>query len=241
VTSLYRSKIGWGAALVAAIGAAGIISSADEADPSVPPKIASTPKLAIEPAAPLVSPEVIAALQSGQFENARKPLATLREKAKTTDEASYFAYLQAIAERLSGQRDAARETLRTAIQADPSSRWAPKMRFELAGLDQASGNWPAAEELARAEATRLLAGDRKDQLAQVYHAFARRLLEPNDPLIPADPNGAYELLAQARDLAESPALRAQLLFAMGRSSLTVSNPSRAIDNFQQYLRGCLEI
>jgi len=236
VTSRYHSKVVWGAALVAAIGAAGIISSADGADPAVPPAIASTPKLAVEPAAPLVLPEVVAALQSGQYENARKQLATLREKAKTTDEATYFAYLQGIAERLSGQRDAARETLRAAIQADPLSRWAPKIRFELAGIELASGNWAAAEELARAEATRLLAGERKDQLAQVYHAFARRLLEPNDPLVPADPNAAYELLTQARDLAESPPLRAQLLFAMGRASLTVSNPSRAIDNFQEYLK-----
>ena len=126
--------------------------------------------------------------------------------------------------------------MRTAIQADPLSRWVPKIRFELAGIELASGNWAAAEELTRAEATRLLAGERKDQLAEVYYAFARQLLEPNDPLVPADPNAAYELLTQARDLAESPALRAQLLFAMGRASLTVSNPSRAIDLFQEYLK-----
>jgi alpha-2-macroglobulin len=238
VTSPYPSKVVWGAALVAAIAAAGInsLALADGADPAVPAPIASTPKLAIEPAAPLVLPEVVAGLQSGQFEHARKQLVTLREKAKTTDEATYFAYLQGIAERLSGRRDAARETLRTAIQADPLSRWAPKIRFELAGIELATGNWTAAEELARAEATRLLAGDRKDRLAQVYHEFARRLLEPNDPLVPADPNAAYELLTQARDLAESPALRAQLLFAMGRASLIVANPSRAIENFQEYLK-----
>ena len=71
------------------------------------------------------------------------------------------------------------------IEIDPKGRWAAKIRFELAGIELAAGNWAPAEELARAEAERLLAGDRKDQLAGVYHAFARRLLEPGDPLIAA--------------------------------------------------------
>ena len=103
----------------------------------------------------------------------RQRLTTLRENAKNPDEATYFAYLQGIADRLAGHRDAARENLRTAIQADALSRWAPKIRFELAGIELAAGNWAAAEELARAEAIRLLSGDRKDSLAEVYHAFAR--------------------------------------------------------------------
>ena len=236
MTSRDHSIVVWVAAWVAVVGAAGIVASADGADPVVPPKIASSPRQAIEPAAPLVLPEVVTALQASQYDDARERLATLRENAKNPDEASYFAYLQGIADRLAGHRDAARENLRTAIQADPLSRWAPKIRFELAGIEQAAGNWAAAEELARAEASRLLAGDRKDHLAEVYHAFARRLLEPTDPLVPADPNGAYALLTQARDLAESPALRAQLLFAMGRASMTVSNPARAIGLFQQYLK-----
>ena len=40
-------------------------------------------------------------------------------------------------------------------------------------------------------------------------AFAQKLLEPNDPLVRPDPNAAYELMAQARELAESPALCAR--------------------------------
>src|SRR5262249_8221329 len=94
----------------------------------------------------------------------------------------------------------------------------------------------AAEELARSEAGRLLAGDRKDRLAEVYQAFARRLLEPGDPVIPPDPNAAYDLLDQARELAKSPALRARVLFSMARASLVVNNVGRAIQNFQEYLK-----
>ena len=55
-------------------------------------------------------------------------------------------------------------------------------------------------------------------------------------MIPPDPNAAYELLVQARELAESPALRARLLFAMGRASQAAGNPARAIENFQAYLK-----
>ena len=82
----------------------------------------------------------------------------------------------------------------------------------------------------------MLAGPRKDQLAGVYRAFAQKLLQPDDPIARPDPNGAYELMAQVRELAESPGLRAQILFAMGQASLTAGNAPRAIQNFDQYLR-----
>ena len=62
------------------------------------------------------------------------------------------------------------------------------------------------------------------------------LLDTGDPLIPADPNAAYDLLVQARELAESPPLRARLLFAMGKASMAAGNPARAIENFQLYVQ-----
>ena len=217
-------------AALAALVLAGLIEAA-------PPGTASaTARSAIDPAAPVVPAEVVAAMQGGEYETARRALIALGEKSKDREESAYYAYLQAVAQRLAGQRDGARETLRKAIQANPAGRWAPKMRFELAGLELAAGKLSAAEELSRAEATRLLAGERKDQLAGVYERFAQKLLEPGDPLVRPDPNAAYELLVQARELAESPALRAQLLFAMGRASTAAQNAARAIENFELYLR-----
>jgi len=212
-----------------------VTSEAGAADPAASAPSA-TAKGAVEPAAPVVPAEVVAAMQGGQYDVAIRSLVTLAEKAKADDDKAYFAFLQAIAERLAGQRDTARQTLLKTMQAHPASKWAAKIRFELAGIELAAGNLAAAEELARAEAVRLLAGARKDQLAEVYHAFARTLLEPGDPLVKPDPNAAYELLAQARELAEGPALRAGLLFSMGRASMAVPNPARAIANFQQYLK-----
>lgn len=159
--------------------------------------------------------EVVAALQESKYDAARSSLVTLRESAKDRDERPYLEFLQAIAERLAGQKDAARAMLRAALDENPKGPWVPKIRFELTvGIELAAGNLAVAELLARTEAIRLLSDDRKDRLAEVYHAFARRLLQPDDPVIQPDPIGVWELLNQARHLAKSPALRAQLRMAL---------------------------
>jgi tetratricopeptide (TPR) repeat protein len=194
-----------------------------------------TAKSAVEPAAPVVPPEVVAAMQEGRYDAAIQQLGDLEGKAKTADDRAYFAYLEAIADRLAGRRDSARQRLTKAIQAGPDSRWAVKIRYELAGVEMAAGNWAAAEELARTEAVQLLQGTRKDRLAGIYRDFANRLLEPGDPLVQPDPKAAYEMLAQARELAESPELRASLLFAMGRAKVAAGDPAGALENFRQYL------
>ena len=159
------------------------------------------------PAAPVIPGPVVAALQEGKYDVARSSLAALRGETKDRDRSRLLGYLQAITERLAGQKDAARATLGCASAENPAGPGSPR-----SGSSWRASSWPratcaAAEELARTEAIRLLADDRKDRLAEVYHAFARRLLEPDDPVIQPDPNGAWELLNQARDLAKGPALR----------------------------------
>ncbi len=213
-----------------------LLTAARAADP---PTVLPQPVAAretISPAAPVVPGEIVAALQEARYEAAREGLAKLREAAKDRDDRAYFGYLQGIAEHLAGHGEAARATLHAAAAENANGRWLPKIRFELAAIELAAGNLAVAEELARSEAIRLLADDRKDRLAEVYHAYARRLLEPDDPVVQPDPNAAWELLSQARDLAKSPVLRARLLFSMGRASQTVSNFPRAIEHFQSYLK-----
>ena len=191
---------------------------------------------AISPAAPIIPGDIVAALQVGNHEAARGALVKLRENAEDPDERAYLGYLQGITERLAGYNDAARATLRAAAAENPTGRWLPKIRFELSAIELATGNLPVAEELARSEAIRLLSDDRKDRLAEVYHAFARRLLEPDDPVIQPDPKAAWDLLSQARDLAKSPVLCARLLFAMGRTSQMAGYFPRAIEHFQAYIK-----
>jgi tetratricopeptide (TPR) repeat protein len=214
----------------------GLRSRAEEGSQSSRSTAVPTAKGAIEPAAPVLPADVVAAMQDARFDEARRALIALGERAADADDRAYFAYLRAVAERLSGNRDGAREVLQEALRIAPTNRWAAKIRYELAGVELAAGQLATAEELARAEAVRLLAADRKDRLAEVYHAFAIRLLEPGDPVIPPDPNAAHELLVQARDLAKSPALRARFLEAMGRASLAANNPQRTIQDSEAYLK-----
>ena len=219
---------------IAGFVASGVVARTARADD--PPTKSAAGKNSLVPAAPVLPAEVVSAMQEGRYDEAGKQLAILVQKSTSSDDQAYFSYIHGIAQRLGNHRDSARDTLKKSLQTSPKSRWVTKIRYELAGIELASGNWAPAEELARAEAERLLSGDRKDRLAGIYQEYARRLLETGDPLVAPDPNAAYELLVQARELAESPPVARSLLFAMGRASMAASDPARAIENFQLYVR-----
>ncbi len=205
------------------------------ADPEVPARPAA--RGAVEPATPELPAAIVAAMQEGRYDDADKALSSLAEGPKTSgDMRAYLAVIRGAALRLSGKLDAARDVLSAALKAAPGGRWAAKVRSELVVVEVAAGRFVAAEALARQEAQGLLAGDRKDRLAAVYRGFADRLLSPELPTIPADPEGAYALLAQARSLAKGATLRASLLLAMARASQKAGNHARAITDFQAYLR-----
>ena len=174
-------KAGAGLLWLIVVAAAGPRSEAQDGRPPGRPRALPTARGAIEPAAPVLPGDVVAAMQEARYEEARRALTALAEHAANADDRAYLAYLRAVAERLAGNRDAARATLKDAMRAAPANRWAAKIRYELAGVELAAGNLAEAEALTRAEAGRLLAPDRKDGLAEVYHAFAIRLLEPGDP------------------------------------------------------------
>ena len=193
-------------------------------------------KSAIVPAAPLLPAEIVAALQERRFADAAAALEKLSAGSKVPSDITYFALIRGIANRLDGKADDARAVLSKAIAAEPNGIWLPKLRLELAGVELASGRQAEAEALARAEAEHLLAGDRKDRLAEVYHIFANRLLKPDNAITPADPNAAYDLLVQARSLAKSETLRARLLFEMAGASVQANNFARALQDDSAYLK-----
>jgi len=200
---------GWWAS--AALAALGLIAGIGADVPT------AVGKRAVAPVAPNLPGPVVASMQEGKYAEAATALERMIAEGKTPDDKSYFRFVRGIAERLGGKPAEARATLAAALEADPKGPWASKIRFELAAVELAAGRPAAAEILARAEAETLLAPERKDRLAEVYHAFARRLLKPDDPITPPDPAGAYALLRLARDLAKGEALRASLLFAMARA------------------------
>ena len=174
-------------------------------------------KRAVVPIAPTLPGSVVASMQEGRYVEAATAFDRLIAEAKTPSDKSYYRFLRGIAERLGGKAEEARRTLSEALDAEPNGPWTAKIRFELAAVELAAGRAAPAEALARAEAETVLSPDRKDRLAEVYYAFARRLLSPDDPVSKPDPNGAYVLLAKARELAKGETLRASLLFAMARA------------------------
>ncbi len=177
----------------------------------------STARRAVAPIAPNVPAPVVAAMQEGKYAEAATAFDRLIAEAKSASDKSYYRFHRGISERLGGKPEDARRTLAEALQLEPNGPWAAKIRFELAAVELAAGRPNAAEALARAEAETLLSPDRKDRLAEVNHAFARRLLSPDDPISKPDPNAAYALLAKARELAKGDTLRASLLFEMARA------------------------
>src|SRR6516165_4254554 len=208
--------------------------AARSADPETPARPAA--RRAVEPATPELPAAIVAAMQEGRYAEADKALSALAEAPKTSGEMkAYVAVIRGAALRLSGKLDDARALLSATLKETPRGRWAAKARSELAAGEVAAGQFAAAGALAREEADHLLAGDRKDRLAEVYRGFADRLLSPDLPTISADPEGAYALLTQARSLAKGETLRASLLLAMARASQKAGNHARAIADFQAYL------
>jgi TolA-binding protein len=227
---------GWSRGLLGA-GLVGLLAVVGLARPE--PKAVDVPaaRRAVEPAAPSLPAEVVAAMQEGRFDEAIKSLERQAADPKSkADERAYVAWIGGVARRIAGDLDGARATLSKAIDASPKGPWAAKLRAELAVVELAARRFDAAEGLARTEAVTLLDDARKDRLAGVYAAFARRLLEPETPTTPADPEGAHALLEQGRSLAKGEALRASLLMSMGRASQAAGNHPRAIAEFQAYLR-----
>ena len=160
-----------GISWIAILGPTMLRSAASEGEAVTPEVAAVSPNQAIDPAAPPVPAELAAAMQEGRYPDVRRLLTALVEKAKTADERAYFGYLRAIAERLAGNQDIARETLRTALLANPETRWSAKIRFELAGIELAAGNLDAAEQLTRQEAEHSsLATGRTDWPASISHS-----------------------------------------------------------------------
>jgi len=220
-----------------ALAALGTMASLG-ADPVPVPAPSPASRRVVAPITPEVPGPVVVALQGGKYAEAAPALDGLIAGAKDPAAKSYYRLLRGVAGRLGGDPDGARRALAAALAEEPRGPWAAKVRSELAAVELAAGKPAAAEALARVEAQTLLGPDRKDRLAGVYHAFARRLLAPDDPLTAPDPAAAHALLARARELARGEALRASLLFAMARAAQAPEargKPINPIQDFRAYL------
>jgi uncharacterized protein YfaS (alpha-2-macroglobulin family) len=233
MTALQRGRImlAAGASLACA---AFVVARPEPADEPVPPA-----KRAVQPIAPVLPGDVVSALQAGRFEDALTAIDRWKADPKTkptADDKAYDALIRGIALRLAGKNDDARKTLATALEAAKGNTWAAKLRAELATTELSAGRFAHANALAREQAELLLSDARKDRLAGIYEAFAQQLLEPRDPTAKPDPTAAYELLAQAHDLAKNARARSQIRFKMGAAAQLANNHKLAIGVFELYLK-----
>ena len=81
---------------------------------------------AIEPAAPVVPAEVIAAIQGGEYETAPGARSLSETAPRTATMVPTSPIFKPSPSASSGQRDAARETLRKAIEANPDGPLGPQ-------------------------------------------------------------------------------------------------------------------
>lgn len=222
------------AALGLGMGLAVQVAAAQTPAPAPVPGAVPAAARALEPVAPVLPGEIVAALQEGRFDEAAAALDKLGADAKPELKV-YSGLVAGIARKQARKLDAARASLQAALDAAPEGPWAAKVRSELAAVAIAAGRFQDAEALARAQAEALVLPARKDRLAGIYRDFAQQLLRPENPITPPDPEGAYALLKQARELAKGPALQAELLLAMAKASQTGGNLDRAKQDFQAYL------
>ena len=131
--------------LVVACSAACLLKAADSANglpmPPIHPLLA-TPiagRAAISPAAPVFPEKPLPHFRTATTRRLARLLSNCGKTPRTADERAYLGYLQGITERLAGRNDAARTTLRAAAAENPTGRWLPKIRFELASIELAAG------------------------------------------------------------------------------------------------------
>ena len=179
---------------------------------------------------------IVSAIQESRFDPAVAALdALVRDGSKPADDRAFFGWIKGIVLRRAGRLDEAAAAIGAALHDFPGSAWTGKLRGELAGVELARKHPAEAERLARAEVETLLNPGRKDRLAAVVEDFAGRLLEPGDPLVKPEPEGAYALLSMARGLARGDEARARILFTMARASRAAGNLDRAAADLRKYL------
>jgi hypothetical protein len=190
-----------------------------------------------QPSEPLVPPEVRTAMHDRRYAEAIAGLdGLLRTSPKEGD---YWLYLKGLAQLYAKGYEGAVASLTEFERKHPASRWLAKARFARAEAHLATRQYQQAEDIYEAEAQRLMAEGRKDELAGVLVSFADRLATPKDPALPDSPEPdygrAHELYQAALDFETSPALRDEVMFRRAQTMVAAKNWGSATGEFQAYL------
>ena len=169
------------------------------------------------------------------------PAVALADKliAAKDAEADEALYLKALALFNAKKYPEAASAADQLAESFPKSVWRYKATFLKAQALVEQKKFQDAAAIYQAEATRLLAAGRKQELVGVIAAFADKLATPADPKVPDAPqpdfNKAYNLYTKALAMEISRDLRDELLFKKARAIQQAGNFGAALRDFQAYL------
>lgn len=160
----------------------------------------------------------------------------LAAKNARADEAQY---LKALAHFHARRYPEAASAADQVVATFPQSAWHYKATFLKAQSLVEQKQFQPAAALYQAEAARLLAADRKQELVGVIVAFAEKLSAKPDPNVPDAPppdfEKAYKLYGKALSMEISRDLRDTLVFKKARAIQQAGKFPQAIQDFQAYL------
>ena len=177
------------------------------------------------------------ALAARQYETAVTSLdKALAAKLKEADE---VLYLKGLALYHAKKLDDCIKICDSLVELHPQSRWLHKGRFLKAGALAQQRKFEAAEAIYEAEANRLLAGVRKQDVAGVIISFADALAtKPKADDLKAPPANfqkAYQLYKKAAGMEISRGLRDEVAFKAARAIQQQNNHAQAIAEYLAYL------
>ncbi len=188
-------------------------------------------------AAPSLLSQVQAEMRASQFDKAAA-LADQAIAAKDAD-ADQALFLKATA-LLQAKKFADAVTAADKLQADfPKSTWFHKAVFLKAQALIEQKKFAEAAAIYEAEATRILAPDRKQALVGEILRFAAKLEAKPDPNVPDAPKPdfakAYSLYTKALAMELTREFRDDILFRKARAIQQAGNAAQAIQDYQAYL------
>lgn len=181
------------------------------------------------------------ALQSRDFQSAVEHIDQRLAAANTTQTpVDYLLYLKGRALTELDMLDAAVAVYERIEGEFADGGWASRARFGRADVAVRRRDYATAGRIYQQEAERLLARDRKDELADIYLEFADRYFEgipSDDPARARKPDFASALAyyREALELGPTVPLRQKIEFRVARCFEETGQMNEAIDAFRQFL------
>ncbi|HEX7449417.1 MAG TPA: tetratricopeptide repeat protein [Pirellulales bacterium] len=185
-----------------------------------------------EPVEPATPEGIRRLLEDRNYAEAAKAIERAADE-KDADRA-WLAYLKARALYLAGQYDDAIAAYEHAEKDFGDSRWLRRYQFGRALALARKGDFQAAEEIYRQQATDLLSIDRKQEIADIYLQFADAYFKPADEHQPPDYAKALEFYNQALEVGPKPQRRIEVELRVARCYQALKNLPEAAKRFAQF-------